>query len=59
MRGLGAGGHGSNGGTEEAPEYLTIENMYSLYANSTVAGTSKEDFDYSSLQHYLKSGANL
>ena len=56
--GFGAGGHGSNGGKEEAPEYLTIENMYPLYANGTVAGSYKEDLVYSPHQHYWNSWTN-
>ena len=57
--GFGAGGHGSNGGKEEAPEYLTIENMYPLYANGTVAGSYKEDLVYSPHQHYWNSWTNF
>ena len=59
MWGFGAGGHGSNGGKEEAPEYLTIENMYPLYANGTVSGTYKEDLVYSPHQHYWNSWTNF
>ena len=57
--GFGAGGHGSIGGREEAPEYLTIENMYPIYANGTVAGTHKEDLIYSPHKHYWNSWTNL
>ena len=57
--GFGAGGHGSKNGQEEAPEYLTIENMYPLYANGTVAGTHKEDLVYSPHKHYWNSWTNL
>ena len=31
--GFGNGAHGSNGGKEEAPEYLSIENMYPIYGS--------------------------
>ena len=58
MWGFGAGGHGSKGGQEEAPEYLIIENMYPLYANGTVSGTYKEDLVYSPHQHYWNSWTN-
>ena len=57
--GFGNGGHGSKNGQEEAPEYLTIENMYPLYANGTVAGTHKEDLVYSPHKHYWNSWTNL
>ena len=57
--GFGAGGHGSIGGKEEAPEYLTIENMYPIYANGTVAGTHKEDLVYSPHKHYWNNWTNF
>ena len=57
--GFGNGGHGSKNGQEEAPEYLTIENMYPIYANGTVAGTHKEDLVYSPHKHYWNSWTNL
>ena len=57
--GFGNGGHGSKNGQEEAPEYLTIENMYPLYANGSVSGTFKEDLVYSPHKHYWNSWTNL
>ena len=57
--GFGNGGHGSKNGQEEAPEYLTIENMYPLYANRSVSGTFKEDLVYSPHKHYWNSWTNL
>ena len=57
--GFGNGGHGSKNGQEDAPEYLTIENMYPIYANGTVAGTHKEDLVYSPHKHYWNSWTNL
>ena len=59
MWGFGSGAHGSNGGKEEAPEYLTIENMYPLYANGTVTGTHKEDLVYSPHKHYWNNWTNF
>ena len=57
--GFGNGGHGSKNGQEEAPEYLTIENLYPLYANGSVSGTFKEDLVYSPHKHYWNSWTNL
>ena len=57
--GFGNGAHGSNGGKEEAPEYLSIENMYPIYANGTVSGTYTENLVYSPHQDYWNKWENF
>ena len=57
--GFGNGGHGSNNGKEEAPEYLSIENMYPIYANGTVSGTYTENLVYSPHQDYWNKWENF
>ena len=57
--GFGNGGHGSNNGKEEAPEYLSIENMYPIYANGSVSGTYTENLVYSPHQDYWNKWQNF
>ena len=57
--GFGNGGHGSNNGEEEAPEYLSIENMYPIYANGSVSGTYTENLVYSPHQDYWNKWQNF
>ena len=57
--GFGNGAHGSNGGKEEAPEYLSIENMYPIYANGSVSGTYTENLVYSPHQDYWNKWQNF